>query len=90
MRRHPDLIPQIRRRLDVEHAHAMERDPIVFAVDHRLKHWPQPGIGVGDPFEVLPVEAAADGRCLLKGVVPQTRGLVGFAGREHAIRLDQQ
>ena len=55
---HPHDVAQVRRGLEGDRADALERHPVVAAVDHRLAHGPEARVGVGDPLERLAVDRA--------------------------------
>ena len=57
-RRHPDAIAQVLRRIELDARKARERHPVVAAVDARLEHRAETGIGVGDPGEGLAIDLA--------------------------------
>ena len=58
VRRHPDDVAQVGRRLDVDLRQARERHPVVAAVDDRFEHRAEARVGVGDPVERLAVDVA--------------------------------
>jgi len=58
MRRHPDDIPQIDGRLQVDSRNPAKGHPVVTPVDHRFTDGPEPHVGIRDPLERLAVDRA--------------------------------
>ena len=88
MRRCPDRIAQVGRRVELDLAQLCERQPEIAPVHHRLQHRAQAHVGIGNPVEPRAVDVARSRRRRLERPRPQLRRCGRICALQ-LLRLDQ-